>query len=141
MEDLGLEKYEELIDYLYNIDIRVHEVDLDSSQAIAIKANNKGYIAVDKKITNTTAKRFILEHEYSHFLTDAFYTVDTSRLAVKRRELKANDNMVERMRLVRPVLKALKLGLERWQVADALDIPEYVIEHCISYAKRKNINI
>ncbi len=141
MDNWGLEKYEELVEHLYINNIRVHEVDLDATTAISLKANDKGYIALNKELKNTTEKRFVLEHEYSHFLTDAFYTVDTSRLAVKRRELKANDNMVERMRLVRPVLKALKLGLERWQVADALDIPEYVINHCISYAKRKNINI
>lgn len=131
---------EEIENRLYNEDIQLDYFSLDTSYAFTIKLEKKHYICLNKDIKFTNAeKKCLLEHEYSHIITDTFYTVENSRLAIKRRELKANDDMVNRLGLVPLVIDMAEQGIGKWEIAQRLEITEDVLEHCFNYAKRKNM--
>lgn len=137
-----MDKYEELEQELFDSDIALSEYPLESINAFCLKYNNKDHICINKnKNFSNSDKYWIVEHEYSHIRTNSFYTVENSRLSIKRRELKANDDMVTRLNLVASVINKLKQGLEKWEVADELNIPEGIIDYCLSYAKRKKIRV
>lgn len=131
---------EKIENRLYNESIQLDYFPLDTSYAFTIKLDKKHYICLNKNIKFTNVeKKCLLEHEYSHIITDSFYTVENTRLAIKRRELKANDDMVNRLGLVPRVIDMAKQGIDRWEIALRLEITEEVVEHCFKYAKRKNL--
>lgn len=131
---------EEIEHRLYNEGIQLDYLPLDTSYAFTIKLDKKHYICLNKNINLTNVeKKCLLEHEYSHIITASFYTVENTRLAIKRRELKANDDMVNRLGLVPKVIDMAKQGIDKWEIAQRLEITEEVVEHCFKYAKRKNL--
>lgn len=113
----------------------------ETIDAMAIKKgqfSKKDHICINKsKHYTSVEKRMLLEHEYSHILTDSFYTFENKKSAVKRKETKANDNMIERLDLAHKAISLWQQGYRDWEVAEALDITYQFVDCIKNYIKRK----
>lgn len=120
-----------------NVDI-FYDEPLSFGNGALIKLETKTGIFVRDGLTGNE-KRAVILHEQAHLETDSLYTFDTSRLAVKRRETKANDYVVKNNIDSEQLKKSLIKGLEMWEIAEEFQVDIETIEHAIKYYKRKGI--
>lgn len=133
-----LNKYEILEQEIYDNNISLYEYPLNQIDAFCTKVDTKDYICVNNtKDYSKLEKYWIIEHELEHVKTRSYYTVNSSRQVLLRKERKANDSLIEKFNLASSTFELLAQGLEKWEICELLEITQELYEHIVNYIKRK----
>lgn len=135
-------KLEEIDQELYDRGITVHNVELATTKAASmrldsIESNESNYaIFFNQKLMSSSAEeRVAKEHELAHLETGSLYSLDTSLLARKRREYKADKHMIQKILPIDELKKALAQGLVRWEIAEEFDVTEDAVKRAFQIYK------
>lgn len=135
-------KLEEIDQKLYDRGITIHNVELATTKAASMRQDSidnedPGYaIFFNKKMMSCSAEeRVAKEHELAHLETGSLYSLDTSLLARKRREYKADKHMIQKIMPIQELKKALTQGLERWEIAEEFDVTEELVKRACQIYK------
>lgn len=112
-----------------NINIYYRDISLDG---FCIKDN----ICINKN-AGPVKKFWVLEHELTHLELGALYTIDSTDRQVKYRERKVIDHIIKKYNLNYYVLENLKLGWDKWEICEGLEIPYELFDDVIDYLQRK----
>jgi hypothetical protein len=135
-----MDKYDIQDEEIYKYNISLYEYPLEVTDAFCMRFEKKDYICINKnKNFSRLRKYWIVEHELEHIKQDAFYACENKKIAIQRRERKANDALILKHGLVTPVLDCLKHGLDKWEICDYYEIPFDLFDHILDYIKRKEL--
>jgi hypothetical protein len=135
-----MNKFEIQSQELYDNNIQLFDFPLDTIDACCVNFDKNNYICINKnRDYSSIDKYWITEHELEHIKTNSFYSVDTSKLSIKRREYKANDALIKKHNLATSTIELIKLGLCKSEICEELQIPLDLFDHIINYIKRKGI--
>ena len=126
-----LSKLEVLEQECMNKNINVYYKDI-SLDGFCIKDN----ICINKN-AGPVKKFWVLEHELTHLELGALYTIDSTDRQVKYRERKVIDHIIRKYNLNYYVLENLKLGWDKWEICEGLEIPYELFDDVIDYLQRK----
>ena len=112
-----------------NINVYYRDISLDG---FCIKDN----ICINKN-AGPVKKFWVLEHELTHLELGALYTIDSTDRQVKYRERKVIDHIIRKYNLNYYVLENLKLGWDKWEICEGLEIPYELFDDVIDYLQRK----
>ncbi len=135
-----MDRYEALDQEIYDNKITLYEYPLKSIDAFCTKFEKKDYICINKnKSFDKFEKYWIVEHELEHIKNDTYYTAESKKQAILRRERKTNDAIIEKFDLATSTLKLIKEGLDSWEICELLEIPLDLYHHILNYIKRKGL--
>jgi len=112
------------------------------SIALSVRLAKGNYIiGIDPgKVDNPIEEHAIIAHELSHCITDSFYNTKTPLNTRGRMEYRANCKMVTLLVPPETILNAIKAGYtEVWEIAEYLNMPEWVINTAIFIYRRKGL--
>lgn len=135
-----LNRYEMQDQELYDNNILLYELPLNTIDACCVNFDKNNYICINKnKDINKFDKYWITEHELEHIKNNALYDSNASKLTIRRREYKANDALIKKHNLATSTIELIKLGLCKLEICEELQIPLDLFDHIINYIKRKEI--
>ena len=125
---------------LFDNNIQLFDYPLESIDACCINFDKNNYICINKNKDFTSFDKYWrIEHELEHIKNNALYTCESSKIAIKRREYKANDALVKKHNLATYTADLIKSGLTKWEICEELDLPSDLFDHTLNYIKRKGI--
>jgi len=135
---MDISNIERIEDIILNKNIGLFNITTNNIPIAAIKINNEKSIYYDqKKFDNKTEKYTAILHEYYHCELDAFYTFDDSLQTRKRREYKANKQLVLDLIPIEKLKKLLHADSLKWEIAEEFGVTEETID--LAFKIYKNI--
>ena len=129
-------KLELLEQQAYDQGICIYYYNISCFKACIIKLNNEVGIFIDDA-TTSLERPFLLGHELSHFYTSSY--IELGKSYNKRIETKAHNYYCTHFINLENIIDLIKLELEPWQIAEALDLCEDELNTIFDYIKRKNL--
>ena len=133
MINLQLSKLESLEQECYNKNINIYYLPI-TLDGFCIKDN----ICINKDF-GPIHRFWVLEHEFTHLELNALYTLKSSATEVKKQELKVIEHIIKKHKLDYYVYENLKLGWDKWEICEGLEIPFELYDEVIKYLHRKGI--
>lgn len=120
--------------------ITIDMVDMNCIVACTVCVDDHYYIGINKNKNLTPCEvRYVIEHEYSHIRTNAFYNSHSSLSQIIESENRANDDMVARLHLDKKILPFLLRHASNDEICESLSITHNVLCKTINYIRRKRI--
>lgn len=129
MNITNLTNIEIIQDKILNNGIKLLKSNNITLSIAAIKINDKKGIVYDlNKFDNPTDEYTALSHEYYHCEVDAFYNFKDSLQTRKRREYKANKQLVLDLIPIDALKKLLQTDFHKWEIAEEFGVTEDTID-------------
>lgn len=131
-----MNSYEALIDECSKDNIDVIEKRF-KSKAKGLWKDHK--IGISSNLATIAEKYCTLAEEYGHFKTTYGNILDLSNISNLKQEMRARNYAYEKLCSIQKILKAIEHGaLNRYEIAESLDVTDDFLSNAIEYHKRKN---
>ena len=131
-----MNSYEALVDECYKDNIEVVEKRF-KSKAKGLWKDHK--IGISSRLLTTAEKYCTLAEEYGHFKTTCGNILDLSDICNLKQEMRARAYGFEKLCSIQKIIKAIENGaLNRYEIAESLDVTDDFLSNAIQYHKRKN---
>lgn len=126
---MNISIFEKLSDKIITKSILLCKTRMNDISASSIKLNNRLAIYYDhNKFDNSIEEYTAILHEYYHCEVDAFYNFDDSLQTRKRREYKANKQLVLDSIPIDKLKKLLQANYHKWEIAEEFGVTEETID-------------
>lgn len=114
--------------------IVVERMKLQKNKSLSVRIQNRDFIGLDEEtIENSAEERTHLAHELGHCATGAFYEVGSPLQVRGKAEYKANKWAVLRCIPKQDLIKLLKQGFQKWELAEHFNVTEDLVNTAMTY--------
>lgn len=127
-------KNNDLYEFARKKQIIIERMNLKKNKSLSVRIQNRDFIGLDEEtIENSAEERTHLAHELGHCATGAFYEVGSPLQVRGKAEYKANKWAVLRCIPKQDLIKLLKQGFQKWELAEHFNVTEDLVNTAMTY--------
>ena len=127
-------KNNDLYEFAREKQIIIERMNLQKNKSLSVRIQNRDFIGLDEEtIENSAEERTHLAHELGHCATGAFYEVGSPLQVRGKAEYKANKWAVLRCIPKQDLIKLLKQGFQKWELAEHFNVTEDLVNTAMTY--------